>query len=74
MDEKDQARLFQKGARLTPRPTGGESSTGYGLAVARELMEKLGGDIWCESTLGQGSTFSIRLPVHQESMPNPASS
>jgi signal transduction histidine kinase len=74
IDEKDQARLFQKGARLTPQPTGGESSTGYGLAVARELMEKLGGDIWCESTLGQGSTFFIRLPVHQQPPPKSASS
>jgi signal transduction histidine kinase len=72
MDEKDQARLFQKGARLTPKPTGGESSTGYGLAVAKELMEKLRGDIWCESTLGQGSSFFIRLPVYQEPMPNSA--
>ena len=74
MDEKDQARLFQKGARLTPKPTGGESSTGYGLAVAKELMEKLGGDIWCESTLGQGSSFFMRLPVYVERMPNSASS
>jgi signal transduction histidine kinase len=74
LSQEDQARLFQRGVRLTPKPTGGETSTGYGLAVAKELMEKLGGDIWCESTLGQGSTFFIRLPVHQESMPSPASS
>jgi signal transduction histidine kinase len=59
----DQARLFQRGATLTPRPTAGESSTGYGLAVARELIEKLGGTIWCESALGKGSCFSFRLPA-----------
>jgi signal transduction histidine kinase len=59
----DQARLFQKGARLTPRPTAGEPSTGYGLAVAKDLMDKLGGSIWCESVLGQGTTFFIRLPA-----------
>ena len=58
----DQARLFQRGVRLTPTPTGGEPSTGYGLAVARELVEKLGGVIWCESELGQGCCFSFRLP------------
>jgi signal transduction histidine kinase len=63
LSPEDQARLFQRGARLTPRPTGGEPSTGYGLAVARELIEQLGGTIWCESTLGQGCCFSIRLPV-----------
>jgi signal transduction histidine kinase len=65
----DQARLFQRGARLTPKPTGGEGSAGYGLAVARELIERLGGTIWCESALGQGSCFSFRLPAHKEPAP-----
>ena len=47
LSRDDQAKLFQRGAKLTPRPTGGENSTGYGLAVAKELVEKLGGTIWC---------------------------
>jgi signal transduction histidine kinase len=63
---EDQARLFQKGNLLTPRPTGGEPSTGYGLAVAKELIEKLGGQILCESVLGQGSCFLFRLPAYKE--------
>ena len=63
------ARLFQRGVRLTPTPTGGEPSTGYGLAVAKELIEKLGGVIWCESVLGQGSCFGFRLPAYQEPEP-----
>jgi signal transduction histidine kinase len=67
----DQARLFQRGVRLTPTPTAGEPSTGYGLAVARELVEKLGGTIWCESALGQGCCFSFRVPAHQEPEPGP---
>jgi two-component system sensor histidine kinase/response regulator len=62
----DQAKLFQKGVRLTPRPTAGESSTGYGLAVAKDLMVELGGEIWCESVLGEGTTFCIRLPAYRE--------
>jgi two-component system, sensor histidine kinase and response regulator len=66
LTEEDQAKLFQRGARLTPRPTGGEPSTGYGLAVARELMERLGGTIWCESVLGEGTRFSFRLPAYRE--------
>jgi len=65
LSEEDQARLFQRGARLTPRPTGNESSTGYGLAVANELIEKLEGTIWCDSELGRGSTFSFRLPAYK---------
>lgn len=66
LSREDQARLFQKGVRLTPRPTGGESSTGYGLAVAKELVEKMGGQIWCDSVLGQGACFAIRIPAYQE--------
>jgi signal transduction histidine kinase len=63
LSPEDQARLFQRGVRLTPKPTAGEPSTGYGLAVAKELVEGLHGQIWCESTLGQGSVFSFRLPA-----------
>lgn len=62
----DQARLFQRGVRLTPTPTAGEPSAGYGLAVAKELIGNLGGTIWCESVLGNGCCFSFRLPAYQE--------
>ena len=73
LSQDDQAMLSQRGTQLTPKPTGNESSTGYGLAVAKELIEKLGGEIWCESQLGQGSCFAFRLPTHQESIPDPIS-
>lgn len=65
----DQARLFQRGVRLTPQPTAGESSAGYGLAVAKELVERLGGSIWCESIVGRGSRFSFRLPATEKPAP-----
>jgi signal transduction histidine kinase len=71
LSEADQGKLFQRGARLTPKPTGGEISTGYGLAVAKEFIDKLGGAIWCESVLGQGSCFSFRLPRYQEQVHGP---
>ncbi|MEJ2034315.1 MAG: HAMP domain-containing sensor histidine kinase [Deltaproteobacteria bacterium] len=66
LSRKDQAKLFQRGVRLAPQPTGGEPSTGYGLAVAKEFIDQLGGAIWCESELGRGACFSIRLPCYQE--------
>jgi signal transduction histidine kinase len=66
LSPEDQAKLFQRGARLTPRPTAGEPSTGYGLAVAKELVEKQGGRIWCESRLGHGAQFSFELPLFHE--------
>lgn len=71
LSAEDQAKLFQRGARLTPRPTAGEPSTGYGLAVARELIEKQGGRIWCESQLGQGARFSFELPCYPETSSAP---
>src|SRR5205085_12319122 len=42
----DQENLFQRGVRLSAVPTGGEPSTGYGLAVAKELVGNLGGALW----------------------------
>ncbi|MGH7680356.1 MAG: sensor histidine kinase [Candidatus Eiseniibacteriota bacterium] len=62
LSAEDQKKLFQRGAVLTAKPTGGEPSTGYGLAVAKDLIEKQGGRIWCESQLGKGATFSFDLP------------
>jgi signal transduction histidine kinase len=60
---EDQARLFQRGVQLSAKPTGGEPSSGYGLAVTKELTEKLGGKISVDSSLGRGTCFSIRLPT-----------
>jgi two-component system, sensor histidine kinase and response regulator len=63
LSREEQARLFQKGVRLSPQPTGGESSNGYGLAVAKEMIDKLGGSLWCESVQGEGASFVFSLPL-----------
>jgi signal transduction histidine kinase len=34
-----------------------------GLAIIKQIIEKAGGEIWFESQVGKGSTFSFRLPV-----------
>src|SRR5262245_41841258 len=65
LDAGEQARLFQRGVRLSPVPTAGEPSTGYGLAVAKELIQRLNGEIWCVSAPGQGACFSFRLPARR---------
>ena len=59
----DQAKLFQRGVRLSPEPTAGETSSGYGLSIANDLAKALGGKLSCVSVLGKGSTFSFSLPL-----------
>jgi signal transduction histidine kinase/CheY-like chemotaxis protein len=39
------------------------SGTGLGLGIVRTLVQRLGGDIKCESTIGKGSRFIVRLNV-----------
>lgn len=69
ISEEDQKKLFQKYSRLTARPTGGESSTGLGLSIAKRLAISLGGDIICRSALGAGTTFALRLPITAQPVP-----
>ncbi|HEX4084550.1 MAG TPA: HAMP domain-containing sensor histidine kinase [Chthoniobacteraceae bacterium] len=62
MSAEDKARLFQKFAKLSARPTGGESSTGLGLSIVKMLANAMHGAIEVRSQRGEGSTFSLRLP------------
>lgn len=62
LSEDDQKQLFKKFQILSPRPTGGESSTGLGLSIVKSLVEILQGKVYCESALGKGSKFFIELP------------
>jgi signal transduction histidine kinase len=51
---------FYRADKSRARSTGG---SGLGLTIARRLVEAHGGRIWAESQPGQGSTFSLSLPV-----------
>jgi len=57
----DQEKLFGQFTRLTPKPTGGEDSTGLGLFIVKKLVESQQGKVWCESLEGQGATFIVQL-------------
>jgi signal transduction histidine kinase len=58
-----QARLFTAFGGGGPKKTAGERSTGLGLAIARLIVEALGGRLWVDSVLGQGATFFFSVPT-----------
>ncbi|NTU81459.1 MAG: response regulator [Chloroflexales bacterium] len=59
---EDQGRLFQPFVQLDSALNREYTGTGLGLALVRRLAELHGGSVALESTTGQGSRFSVRLP------------
>jgi two-component system, sensor histidine kinase and response regulator len=55
--------LFNAFSNLSAKPTAGENSTGVGLSVVKRLVESMQGRVWCESLMGQGSTFIVEFPT-----------
>jgi signal transduction histidine kinase len=60
---EDKARLYQKFARLSAQPTGGEPSSGLGLSIVKKLVETMNGSIRCESEVRKGARFTVDLPA-----------
>ncbi|NBC01444.1 MAG: hypothetical protein GVY15_11380 [Bacteroidetes bacterium] len=63
LTDEDLERAFQKLQRLSARPTGGESSTGLGLYIVKNLVALHGGSVDVESDPGAGATFTVRIPA-----------
>ena len=64
LTDEDKGRLFGKFQRLSARPTGGESSTGLGLSIVKQLVELHAGRVWAESDgPGAGARFHVELPA-----------
>lgn len=60
---EDISHLFQKFYRIDSGATRTIGGTGLGLYLCRTIIELLGGRIWVESKLGQGSSFKFSLPL-----------
>lgn len=63
ISEEDQKLLFKEFQTLSAKPTGGEKSTGLGLAITQKLIHLHAGQVGVESQLGEGSTFFFTLPL-----------
>jgi two-component system, sensor histidine kinase and response regulator len=59
---EDQAMLFRRFAPLSSQPTGGETSTGLGLSLAKQKARAMGGDLWYDDRPGGGACFTLELP------------
>lgn len=56
--------LFKKGE--TTYGTGGEEGSGLGLQLCADFAHKIGGSVTVDSTLGEGSTFSVLVPLKKD--------
>jgi signal transduction histidine kinase len=64
--EKELSNVFQK---FWQEKDSENIGTGLGLAIAKGLVESLGGRIWVESKIGQGSSFHLTLPLSGDMHP-----
>lgn len=63
MSKAETARIFQPFARHAQSGTAGEMSVGLGLFICRTIVDAHGGRILVRSAPGEGSTFTVELPI-----------
>jgi signal transduction histidine kinase len=63
LSPEQQESLFQEFHQVDSSPTRKFGGSGLGLAISQRLAELMGGRLWVESDLGEGSTFFFDLPL-----------
>ncbi len=63
---ENQRRIFEEFQQMGETPAGKPEGTGLGLTLTKKLVELHGGEIWVESSPGEGSTFTFTLPIKQK--------
>jgi signal transduction histidine kinase len=63
MTDEQLGRLFEAFSQASSETSRKYGGTGLGLALSREFCRMMGGDIAVESAAGEGSTFTVTLPV-----------
>lgn len=63
LSEEDQAQLFTQFFRSNSEFVREQTGWGLGLSIVKKLVEAQGGEIYCESELAKGSTFTFTVPL-----------
>lgn len=66
---QDAERIFEPFYQSVNGAWRDQGGSGLGLSISRQLIELHGGQIWLDSQLGAGSTFSFKLPISPASPP-----
>lgn len=64
--EEQQQHIFEAFTQVGRRRIGGLGGAGLGLTITRRLAQLMGGDIQLHSVPGQGSTFTVALPLRRD--------
>jgi len=66
IDERHQDKIFERFYRVKDDNTRFVTGTGLGLPIVKGLVEQMGGEIILNSVSGEGTTFTVFLPVEKQ--------